>query len=65
MSVVAIVMGFSVTISKKFTNGFEAKLGFTGKDLIELIMVMSCLADTVVRRSRSRHNEHMSNFTMK
>ena len=65
MSVVAIIMGFSVTISKKFTNGFEAKLGFTGKDLIELIIVMSSLAGTGVCGSRSRHNEHMSSFTMK
>lgn len=58
-------MGFSVTISKKFTNGFETKIGFTGKDLIGLIMVMTCLADAGVCGSRSRQNEHLTNYTMK
>ena len=65
MSVIGIFMRFSVTISKKFINSFEVKIEATVKDLIELFIVMSCLAVTGACGSRSRHNEHMTDYTMK
>ena len=65
MSVVGIIMGLSVTISKEFKNGFKLDVEFTGKDLIEMFIVMTCLAGTGVCGSRSRQNEHLTNHTMK
>lgn len=65
MSVIWIVIGFSVTISKKFSNGIKMQIGFTGRDLIEMFIVMICLADAGVCGSRSRHNENLTNHAMK
>lgn len=52
-------MDFSITISKKFKNGFEFNISFTGGDIMRLIIAMICLvSSTGVCESCSRHNEH-------
>lgn len=52
-------MGFSITISKKFRNGFEFNISFTGGDIMSIIIAMICLmSSTGVCESCSRQNEH-------
>ncbi|MBR3918328.1 MAG: hypothetical protein IKJ59_06280 [Clostridia bacterium] len=65
MSVVGILIGLSVTFSKEFKNGLKITFGCTGKDLIEMMVVVFVMAETGVCGSRCRQISNLTNYTLK